>query len=122
MTIVPSPTTPAEEPPNVLIMLHALGHTHAPFADLARKLVAPRDPFHWGDDILFNPAHSQMDLDTGFQAAGRIIEDDIIAKGLVQQCGFRPEDVLLFGFGQAGMPAMTPPIVIQSITFSFSCP
>ncbi|KAI9824530.1 MAG: hypothetical protein M1826_007320 [Phylliscum demangeonii] len=41
ITIVPSPTTPAEEPQNERIMLHGLGDTHAPFADLARKLPLP---------------------------------------------------------------------------------
>ena len=47
-----------------------------------------------------------MDLDTGFDKATRILKDDVICKGLIQNCNYQPRNILLFGFGQGGMAAL----------------
>lgn len=106
----------------MLVLLHGLGDTHAPFANLGRQMnlpetacIAVRAPaplpfdlggFHWGDDMQFDQASGEMDVDTGFRAATRLLLDDVIRKGLLEACGYRPRSVVLFGFGQGGMAAL----------------
>ncbi|KAI9843420.1 MAG: hypothetical protein M1837_006446 [Sclerophora amabilis] len=128
ITIVPpppAPSTPAASQPsptNVLILLHGLGDTNIPFASLGRQLslaetvclsVQAPTPlpfelggFHWGDDIQFDQASGNMDFDTGFGRATKILTGEVIQKGLLDKCGFQRRDVVLFGFGQGGMAAL----------------
>ncbi len=120
LTIIPPPAShPAT---NVLILLHGLGDTHASFTNLARQLSLPETAclslqaptplpfdlggFHWGDDIIFDQASGNMDFDTGFNKSIRIIKEDVIQKGLVEKCGYKPREITLFGFGQGGMAAL----------------
>lgn len=47
-----------------------------------------------------------MDFDTGFTKSVKIIKQDIIEDGLLKKCGYKPRDIMLFGFGQGAMAAL----------------
>ena len=114
LSITPPPTS-QQQPVNILILLHGLGDTNSPFTSLGKQLALPETaclslqaptplPFdlggyHWGDDIHFDSANGQMDIDTGFSKAAKVIEERIIKEILVEKCGYSPRNVLLFGFG-----------------------
>lgn len=107
---------------NAVLFLHGLGDTNASFTALAMNLSLPETVcislqghtplpfdlggFHWGDDILFDEATGQMEFDTGFDKARRIIYEEVIETGLIKNCGFRQREIMLFGFGQGGMSAL----------------
>lgn len=119
-TIIPPPAN--EQPVNVLILLHGLGDTNGPFARLGGHLALPetccvslRAPtplpfelggFHWGDDIIFDPAEKGVEFDTGFAKAMKTIGQNVIEDTLAKKCGYQPRDIMLFGLGQGGMSAM----------------
>lgn len=116
----PPPTSP--QLTNVLVLLHGLGDTSASFTTLGRQLALPETTcisiqaptplpfelggFHWGDDIQFDQATGNMDVDTGFTKIIRIIKDGIIENGLVSKCGYRHREIIFFGFGQGAMAAI----------------
>ncbi|KAI4126289.1 MAG: hypothetical protein LQ338_003824 [Usnochroma carphineum] len=120
LSIVPPPA--GQSPINVLILLHGLGDTKEPFTKLAKQLTLPETVcislqapsplpfdlggFHWGDDITFKQSAGTMDYDTGFEKSSRMIKEDIIDKVLLEKCGYKPRNILLFGFGQGGMAAI----------------
>lgn len=62
--------------------------------------------FYWGDDILIDEATEEMDYDSGFTKSTQLLLEKLISQCLVQKCGYRPREVLLFGFGQGGMVAL----------------
>jgi predicted esterase len=117
--IVPPPK--GQPPTNVLILLHGLGDSEAPFKSFGEKLQLPETacislrgptnlPFdlqgaHWGDDIVFDN-DGTIDLDTGFKRGTKRVLDDVIRKVLVDKCGYRLREILLFGFGHGGMLAL----------------
>jgi len=120
-TITPPPSN--HPPTNVLILLHGLGDTQQPFANLAAQLNLPETAcltlqaparlpfdlpgFHWGDDFVFDPAaDGAMDPDPGFAKAVELLADKVIADGLVAKCGYAPRDIVMFGFGQGGIVAL----------------
>jgi len=47
-----------------------------------------------------------MDLDTGFRRSTKLVLEQVIRDGLVQSCGYKTREILLFGFGQGGMVAL----------------
>lgn len=105
-----------------MLLLHGLGDTHAPFASFASKLNLPetacislRGPaklpfdlegYHWGDDIVFDEGNGEMDVDTGFKRATKLVLEEIIKQSLVGKCGYKAREIMLFGFGQGGMVAL----------------
>lgn len=119
LSIIPPPSN--QTPVNVLILLHGLGDSNGSFTQLAKQLSLPETTsislqapsplpfdlggFHWGDDITFDQLKGVMEYDTGFEKSSRMIKDDIIEKVLIQKCGFKPRNILFFGFGQGGMAA-----------------
>ena len=121
LTITPPPPA-SPQLTNILVLLHGLGDTSASFTTLGRQLALPETTcislqaptplpfelggFHWGDDIQFDQATGNMDVDTGFTKAIRIIKDDIIENGLVAKCGYKHREIMLFGFGQGAMAAI----------------
>lgn len=120
LTITPPPQQ--HSPVNVLILLHGLGDTDSSFAKFAAQLSLPetccislRAPtplpfelggFHWGDDIVFDPATGAMEFDTGFSKAMGVLGHTIIKEGLMKECGYQSRDIMVFGFGQGGMAAI----------------
>lgn len=123
LSLTITPPTVHDQPVNVLILLHGLGDTNAPFTKLGTRLAFPETccislqapaalpfelgGFHWGDDIVFDPSTGAMEFDTGFKKAASVIEHDLIINGLIKNCGYQPRDILMFGFGQGGMAAIT---------------
>lgn len=121
LSITPPPAL-SPQTTNVLILLHGLGDTSASFTNLGKQLALPETTcislqaptplpfelggFHWGDDITFDQSSGQMDFDTGFTKAVKIIKQDIIEDGLVKTCGYRPREIITFGFGQGAMAAL----------------
>ncbi|MCJ1394111.1 hypothetical protein MMC18_006989 [Xylographa bjoerkii] len=119
LTVTPPPQSQA--PVNVLILLHGLGDTNTSFTNLGKQLALPETAcislqgptplpfdlggFHWGDDIIFDQATGQMDFDTGFAKITRILTSMI--RTLVDECGYQSREIILFGFGQGGMAALT---------------
>ncbi|KAI9850307.1 MAG: hypothetical protein M1838_005867 [Thelocarpon superellum] len=117
-----TPPLAAQPASNVLILLHGLGDTNASFTALGRTLALPDttcialqgpaplpfnlDGFHWGDDIMFDQATGNLEFDTGFTKAVRVIAHDVIQAGLIDRCGYRPREIVFFGFGQGGMVAL----------------
>lgn len=120
LTITPPPDH--QPPTNILILLHGLGDSHDAFAKLGRQLslpetacIAMRAPkplpfdlggFHWGDDLFFDQASGEMDADTGFKETMHIVGTELIQLGLVEKCGYKAREIILFGFGQGGMAAL----------------
>lgn len=128
LDIIPPPTS-AHNLANVLILLHGLGDTNSSFSDLGRQLCLPDTTcivlqaptplpfdlggFHWGDDIVFDQASGQMDLDTGFARSMQIVKKDVIEDALMKKCGYKPREIILFGFGQGGMAAVAAALSIS---------
>ncbi|KAL8735757.1 MAG: hypothetical protein Q9166_000620 [cf. Caloplaca sp. 2 TL-2023] len=115
---------------NVLIFLHGLGDTKESFANLAKQLSLPETVclalqapsplpfglggFHWGDDVTFNQSLGTMDYDTGFDKSSRFLKEDVIGKVLLQTCGYKPRNILIFGFGQGGMAAIAAALALKA--------
>ena len=127
-SIVPPPSN--QKPINVLLLLHGLGDSKESFTLLARQLSLPDTtcvslqapsplPFdlgghHWGDDITFNQSMGVMDYDTGFDKSSRVIAVETIEQVLVQKCGYKPRNILFFGFGQGGMAALAAALTFKT--------
>ncbi|KAL6154714.1 hypothetical protein ACJQWK_00975 [Exserohilum turcicum] len=110
---------PSSDPTNVLILLHGLGDTHEPFTALGQQLNLPETaciaiqapnplPFelggmHWGEDLIFDSSTGGLDMDTGLQKATHLVLDDIIRKGLMDKCGYKAREIVVFGLAQGGM-------------------
>ena len=47
-----------------------------------------------------------MDLDTGFKDTTRVIVNEVINQTLIGKCGYRPREIVIFGFGQGGMAGL----------------
>ncbi|KAL3431143.1 Alpha/Beta hydrolase protein [Aspergillus tetrazonus] len=119
-TLTPPPqSTSNRPPPNILLLLHGLGDTHTPFTNLASQLSLPettvltiRAPsplpfdlpgFHWGDDINFDSRSGALDMDAGFEKSTKLLLKTVIRDVLVSKCGYRLQEILIWGFGQGGM-------------------
>lgn len=119
----------------LLLLFHGLGDAESPFAAFARAVnlpgvlaIAVRGPsilpqslvagaddsalfgqgpqhFHWGDDLRLDGA-GQLDEDPGFDRAVQLVDGRLIQDVLVKTCGWRYDDILLFGFGQGGTFAL----------------
>ncbi|KAI5293787.1 hypothetical protein KEM52_005233 [Ascosphaera acerosa] len=128
LEIVPPPSssaTPsaasAPRSTNVLIILHGLGDSHAPYVSFARALNLPettclvlRGPaampfgipgFHWGDDLLLDSSTGLPDADPGFEKSVRTIACAVVIDTLVRKLGYRAREILLLGLGQGGSVA-----------------
>lgn len=122
LTITPPPSSSPRNT-NVLILLHGLGDTDAPFTQLGKQLALPETAcialqaptplpfelggFHWGDDMIFDQTTGEMDLDTGFSKAVKAIRQNVIEEGLLKSCGYTPREIMIFGLGQGAMAAVT---------------
>ncbi|KAH8882867.1 phospholipase/Carboxylesterase superfamily protein [Thozetella sp. PMI_491] len=124
--------SPPESTTAILILFHGLGDSEASFATFAKNLAlpgvlgisvrgtsplppvllgepltaGPTKHFHWGDDLTLSPHTGELDPDPGFSKAERLILDRLLGETLVQKCGWEPNDLLLFGFGQGGSLAL----------------
>ncbi|KAF2022885.1 phospholipase/Carboxylesteras-like protein [Setomelanomma holmii] len=117
LSVTPPPTL--QPPTNVLILLHGLGDVNESFTRLGQQLnlpetvcIAVQAPngllfdiggFHWGDDLVVDQATGELDMDTGFKTATRLILEDVIRESLIKKCGYRAREIVLFGFAQGAM-------------------
>ena len=118
LDVIPPPVS--QKLVNILILLHGLGDTKASFTNFGKQLALPETvcislqaptplPFdlggsYWGDDIIFDQSTGQMDYDTGFTKITNIITT--IIERLVDNCGYQPREIFMFGLGQGGMAAL----------------
>jgi predicted esterase len=56
--------------------------------------------------MVFDQNTGEMDMDTGFEASTRLVLDKVIREGLVGKCGYKPREIVVFGFGQGGMAGL----------------
>nr|POE65681.1 putative hydrolase c9g1.08c [Quercus suber] len=62
--------------------------------------------FHWGDDIIFDSSNAGLDADAGFKGASALLKI-IMQDVLIQKCGYKARELMLFGFGQGAMAALS---------------
>lgn len=70
--------------------------------------------WHWGDDILVDNSTGELGLDTGFNAAAKVIGPILKvvlgrenAKSAPASLDFEARDIFLWGFGHGGMVALS---------------
>lgn len=119
--------SPREATTSLLILLHGLGDSEAPFATFAKNLNLPgvlaisirgtsplpdfllppssNSGFYWGDDVVISPSTGEIDADPGFSTALRAVSD-LIDNVLIKECGWNERDITIFGFGQGGSLAL----------------
>jgi len=119
LTIIPPQKAGHTE--NILILLHGLGDSHAPFAALGKNFNFPettclaiRAPsplpfnpnrFHWGDDLIFDSSTGGLDMEADFTSAHNLMKT-IIDDVLVGECGWERRAIFLLGLGQGGVVAL----------------
>lgn len=62
--------------------------------------------FHWGDDIMFDSSNAGLDADAGFKGTAAFLKI-LVQDVLIQKCGYQARNVMMFGFGQGGMAALS---------------
>jgi predicted esterase len=113
----------APKPTNAVLFLPGLGDTSQYFSSFARALSLPEtlcitlqgptplplplsEGFHWGDDLLVDQSSGDLDPDAGFSKSTQLVTQEVIKDVLLSRCGFKPREIMLFGFGQGGMAAL----------------
>lgn len=106
---------------NVLILLHGLGDKYESFANLGKQMNLPETACvaiqgpqglldlggsHWGDDIIFDSTSGGLDADAGFKQSTELLVK-VVRDVLGAKCGFAQREVMVFGFGQGGMAALS---------------
>ncbi|OIW29523.1 phospholipase/Carboxylesterase superfamily protein [Coniochaeta ligniaria NRRL 30616] len=126
--------SPPESTTAILLLFHGLGDDHPSFQSFAASLnlpgvlavsvrgtsplppsllglteeeaSAPASHFHWGDDITLDQRTGDVDVDPGFEKSASAVLETLIGGVLVGRCGWRLDDILLFGYGQGGSLAL----------------
>jgi predicted esterase len=62
--------------------------------------------FNWGDDIVVDQSTGEIDMDTGFKSATRLLLERVIREGLIGKCGYKAREIMIFGFAQGGMAGL----------------
>ncbi|PVI04374.1 phospholipase/Carboxylesteras-like protein [Periconia macrospinosa] len=117
LSITPPPNS--QQAVNVLILLHGLGDRNASFTKLGQQLSLPETAciaiqapnplpfdlggFHWGDDLIFDQKTGEMDMDTGFKTSTKLVLNTIIKEGLMEKCGYKAREIMIFGYAQGAM-------------------
>jgi predicted esterase len=113
----------APKPTNAVLFLPGLGDTSQNFSSFARALNIPEtlcitlqgstplplpllEGFHWGDDLLVDQSSGDLDPDSGFSKSTQLVTQEVIENVLLSKCGFKPREIMLFGFGQGGMATL----------------
>ncbi|EEP78925.1 predicted protein [Uncinocarpus reesii 1704] len=119
LSIIP-PAPPGTNSTNILLILHGLGDTIAPYNSFASALHLPETtcitlqapnplPFlltgyHWGDDLVFDG--DTIDPDPGFTRATRLVAHDLIVNVLIGKLGYQPREILILGYAQGAAVAL----------------
>lgn len=56
--------------------------------------------------MLFDEGKGEIELDTGFSTSTRVLTE-VVQDVLMAKCAFPPRNILLYGFGQGGMAALS---------------
>jgi predicted esterase len=108
---------------NIVIFLPGLGDTSANFSSFARALNLPSTltltlqaplpiPFpdagtHWGDDLILDTSTGTIDADgASFNTSTKLLAEDVITNVLIKKCGFKPNEIMVFGYGQGASVAL----------------
>jgi predicted esterase len=99
-----------------------LGDTNTSFAKLGQQMNLPETAcialqapnalildvggYQWGDDLVMDQSNGELDMDTGFKAATRLILERVIREGLINKCGYKSREIMIFGFAQGGMAGL----------------
>ncbi|KAJ5134553.1 hypothetical protein N7526_005918 [Penicillium atrosanguineum] len=63
--------------------------------------------FHWGDDVAFDTSSGGLDMDAGLTRSTAVLANDVVRDTLIKKCGYLLREIMIFGFGQGGMAALT---------------
>jgi len=55
---------------------------------------------------MFHQGTGEMDADTGFTKAVKLVLEEVVKVVLLGKCGYKGRDVVMFGFGQGGAVAV----------------
>ncbi|KAF2841146.1 phospholipase/Carboxylesterase superfamily protein [Patellaria atrata CBS 101060] len=118
---------------NILVLLHGLGDTNDAFTALGRQMNLPetlcislRAPtplpfdlggFHWGDDLIFDQSTGEMEVDTGFISSTELLARNLVHDVLMEKCGYRLRDIILFGYGQGAILALGTAVELRKNEF-----
>lgn len=130
LSIVPPPDN-ASRSPNILLILHGIGDTIAPFTSFASALRLPETTcivlqaptplpfelpgFHWGDDIVFEDASGSLDADPGFARSTKLIVRDVIFPVLIDKFGYRAREIMIYGFAQGASVGLSAALEIARV-------
>lgn len=64
--------------------------------------------------MIFDQNTGEMDMDTGFKTSTRLLLDKVIREGLMDKCGYKPREIIIFGFGQGGMAGLQAAAELES--------
>lgn len=70
--------------------------------------------FHWGDDLVFDQSTGNMDMDTGFKGSTALLLDRVIRQVLIDECGYKPREIVIFGFAQGGMAGLQAAAAVEN--------
>ena len=62
--------------------------------------------YWYSDDIIFDSTTGGLDADSGLKESTELLRI-LVKEVLVDKCGYAPRDVVIFGFGQGGMVALS---------------
>lgn len=51
-------------------------------------------------------SNGELDMDTGFKGATRLLLDHMVRDGLIGKCGYQAREIVIFGFAQGGMAGL----------------
>ena len=74
---------------------------------------------HWGDDIIFDSTTGGLDADSGLEESTELLRI-LIKETLLEKCGYAPRDIVIFGFGQGGMVALSAARKSQALLFTLA--
>ena len=108
---------------NIVVFLPGLGDTAANFSSFPRALNLPstltltlQAPIpiplpdagtHWGDDLVLDTSTGTIDANgVSFNTSTKLLAEDVINNILIKKCGFKPREIMIFGYGQGASVAL----------------
>ena len=108
---------------NIVIFLPGLGDTSANFSSFPKALNLPstltltvQAPIpipmpdsgtHWADDLILDTSTGTIDpTGPSFNISLNLIAKDLISDILISRCGFKPREIMIFGYGQGANVAL----------------
>jgi predicted esterase len=57
--------------------------------------------------VTFDTSSGGLDMDAGLTRSTAVLVNDVVRNTLVNKCGYLLREIMIFGFGQGGMAALT---------------